>query len=134
MYNYASLFFVLFSMLLIPAYSQSINSIQVFTDKPVYYESDIIQISGSVNPVIGSTLVSIVISHEASFVDFAQIELDENADFAHNVIAGGPSWIDGEYTVIVNYEDQSAETDFQYFEDIIPSCSARLFLCSIAIA
>jgi len=115
-----SLFFILFSMFLIPAYSQNINSIQVFTDKPVYYGSDIIQIIGNVNPVTESTFVTIVILHESSYVHISQIVLDRGGFFTEQVIAGSELWVDGEYTIVIHYEDQSVETSFEYYNEFFP--------------
>ena len=85
------------------------------TDDNRYDEGDTVVISGIVNTIIGKTPIIIQIIHEVTYVHLAQIEVAQDGTFSETVIAEGPLWKNaGKYIVRASYQDQIAETEFDY--------------------
>jgi predicted secreted protein with PEFG-CTERM motif len=91
--------------------------ISVETDKNNYGEEETILISGSVSTIIGQTPVSLQLFQDGNLIDIAQLELSQDGNYFHTIIAQGPLWKNpGEYIVKVVYgEANVAETNFTYF-------------------
>lgn len=115
--------FILFaiSFFILPAFSQSL--LEVSLSEEVYFEGDVIVISGNVSTVIPDTPVTIQMIHlgegnEESIVQIAQIELAQDGTFSHTVKAEGPQWrIEGEYVVRAFYGiDSVADVYFDFFK------------------
>jgi len=110
---------ILILISVIPFVFADSNSIIVNTDKTSYLEGEAIIISGNVFPVVGKTPIVIQIMHEATYIHLAQIEVAQDGTFSETVIPEGSLWEKySEYTVRVSYQDQIAETEFSYGEDL----------------
>ncbi len=106
---------VLFLISTTTAFAQESLISEFKTDDNRYDEGDTVVISGIVNIVIGKTPIIIQIIHEATYVHLAQIEVAQDGTFSETVIAEGPLWKKaGEYIVRASYQDQIAETEFDY--------------------
>lgn len=106
---------------ILPAFSQLV--FEVALSEEVYFEGDIIVISGKVSTVIQETPVTIQIIHlgendEESIVQIAQIELAQDGTFSHTVKAEGPQWrAEGKYVVRAFYGiDSLADVYFDFFK------------------
>ena len=90
--------------------------IEVQTDDNNYDEGDTVIISGKVTTVVGSTPVTLQIFLEASVIEIAQIEVAQDGNYSHTIIAEGPLWKkQGEYLVKASYGDGNiAEVGFSY--------------------
>jgi predicted secreted protein with PEFG-CTERM motif len=109
------------SFFISPAFSQSL--LEVTTSEKVYFEGDVIVISGNVSTVIQDTPVTIQIirlgeNNEESIVQIAQIEVAQDGTFSHTVKAEGPQWkTEGEYVVRAFYGiDSIADVYFDFFK------------------
>ena len=93
---------------------ESLISIQ--TDSSNYDEGDIVVISGSVFPVLPSTLLVLQLFLEESLVDIAQITVAQDGSYSHTIIAEGQLWKKtGDYLITASYgEGNIAETEFSY--------------------
>jgi len=89
----------------------------VTTDKASYSEGETIVISGNVFQVIGQTPIVIQILNEGSIVDIVQITVAQDGTFTKTFLAEGPLWEQGQYTVRASYQDQIAETTFNFISD-----------------
>ncbi len=106
---------VLFLISTTTAFAQESLISELKTDDNRYDEGDTVVISGIVNVVIGKTPIIIQIIHEATYVHLAQIEVAQDGTFSESVIAEGALWKNsGEYIVRASYQDQIAETVFDY--------------------
>ncbi|MEE9339570.1 MAG: hypothetical protein V3U87_15965 [Methylococcaceae bacterium] len=98
-----------------PEPTPTTTSISVQTDDNHYDEGDTIVISGNVNTVIGETPIVIHIIYESTSIHLAQIAVAQDNTFSETVIAEGSLWKNsGEYIVRASYQDQIAETEFDY--------------------
>ncbi len=109
------------SFFISPAFSQSL--LEVTTSEKVYFEGDVIVISGDVSTVIQETPVTIQIIRlgeggEESIIQIAQIEVAQDGSFSHTVKAEGPQWkTEGEYVVRAFYGiDSIADVYFDFFK------------------
>jgi len=112
---FAMLFFIL------PAFSQE-EPLEVSLSEEVYFQDDIIVISGQVTPVIEGDvtlqLIRLGENGEESIVEIAQIQVAQDGTFVHEVYATGKYWqIEGEYVVRVFYGVNSvADVYFDFFK------------------
>lgn len=109
------------SFFILPAFSQSLLDITL--SEEVYFEGEVIVISGSVRTVIQDTPVTIQMIHlgknaEESIVQIAQIDVAQDGTFSHTVKAEGPQWrSEGEYVVRAFYGvDSVADVYFDFFK------------------
>ena len=115
------LLIVAMSFFILPAFSQSLLEIKL--SEEVYFEGDIVVISGNVKTVIQETPVTIQMIHlgqngEESIVQIAQIDVAQDGTFSHTVKAEGPQWrSEGEYVVRAFYGiDSVADVYFDFFK------------------
>ena len=89
----------------------------VETSQKTYEEGDTIVVSGNVTSIITDTPVLLQIFYEGNFVELAQIDVAQDGNYAHTIIAQGPLWQkDGKYTVRVSYGTSvTIETSFEFF-------------------
>ena len=106
---------------LIPlAFSQ--EPLEVSLSQEVYFQDDIIVISGQVTPIIEGdvTLQLIRLGEigEESIVEIAQIQVAQDGTFSHKVHATGKQWqLEGEYVVRAFYGVNSvADVYFDFFK------------------
>jgi len=107
------------SFFILPAFSQSL--LEVTLSEEVYFEGDVIVISGKVNTVIQETPVTIQVIHlgeNESIIEIAQIGVAQDGTFVHEVYATGKYWqIEGEYVVRAFYGiDSVADVYFDFFK------------------
>ena len=112
------IFYFVLSLLVIStgwAFAQE-SIIEVQTDDNNYDEGDTIIISGKVTTVVGSTPVTLQIFLEANLLDIAQIEVAQDGNYSHTILAEGPLWKkQGDYLVKASYGDGNiAELEFSY--------------------
>jgi len=106
----ASLFFTTMT-----AFGQG-QLIFVETSQNSYEEGDKIVVSGNVTSIITDTPVLLQIFYEGNFVELAQIDVAQDGNYAHTILAQGPLWKkDGEYTVRVSYGTSAIETSFEFY-------------------
>ena len=101
---------------------ESLISVQVNDND--YDEGDTILISGNISTIIGNTQVTLQlfqgscaeINSECNLIDIAQIQIAQDGNYFHTVIAQGPLWKNqGEYVVKAVYgKSNSAETHFTF--------------------
>jgi len=107
------------SFFILPAFSQSL--LEITLSEEVYFEGDIIVISGKVSTVIQETPVTIQVIHlgeNESIIEIAQIEVAQDGTFTHEVRTEGPLWrVGGEYVVRASYgSDNKADVYFEFFK------------------
>jgi len=107
------------SFFILPAFSQSL--LELTLSEEVYFEGDVIVISGKVNTVIQETPVTIQVIHlgeNESIIEIAQIEVALDGTFSDTVTAIGPLWqLEGEYVVRAFYGvDSVADVYFDFFK------------------
>ena len=108
------------SFFILPAFSQ--EPLEVNLSEEIYFQGDIIVISGQVTPVIEGdvTLQFIRLGEngEESIVEIAQIQVAQDGTFSYTVKATGKYWqIEGEYVVRAVYGVNSiADVYFDFFK------------------
>ncbi len=108
------------SFFILPAFSQ--EPLEVNLSEEVYFQGDIIVISGQVTPIIEGDvtlqLIRLGESGEESIVEIAQIQVAQDGTFSHKVHATGKQWqLEGEYVVRVFYGVNSvADVYFDFFK------------------
>ena len=110
------------SFFIFPAFSQSLLEIRL--PEKVYFEGDVIVISGRVTTVIQDTPIIIQLIHlgknnQENIVEIAQIDVAQDGTFSHNVKAEGPQWkSEGDYVVRASYGVDSNFVDefFEFFK------------------
>ena len=112
------IFYFALSLLIIStggAFAQE-SIIEVQTDDNNYDEGDTVIISGKVTTVVGSTPVTLQLFLEGNLIDIAQIEVAQDGNYSHTIIAEGPLWKkQGDYLVKASYGDGNiAELEFSY--------------------
>jgi len=96
-------------------YAQT-SLISVQTDDSSYDEGDTILISGNIITLIGDTQVTIQLFKDGNLIDIAQIQVAQDGNYSHTLIAQGPQWKNpGMYIVKVVYgEGNAAESSFTF--------------------
>jgi len=109
------------SFFILPGFSQPL--LEMTLSEEVYFEGDIIVISGKVSVVIQETPVTIQIirlgeNGEESIVEIRQIEVAQDGTFSETVKALGPQWrSEGEYVVRAFYGiDNIADVYFDFYK------------------
>lgn len=109
------------SFLIFPAYSQSLLNINL--SKQIYFEGEVIIISGRVTTVIQDTpvtiqLISLGKNGEENIVQIAQLDVAQDGTFSHTIKAEGPQWqFEGNYAVRAFYGvGNFADKFFEYFK------------------
>jgi len=112
---FVMLFFIL------PAFSQLL--LEVTLSEEVYFEGDVIVISGKVSTVIQDTPVIIQVIHlgengEENIIEFRQIEISQDGTFSETIKAEGPQWrVTGEYVLRGFYGiDNIVDVYFDFFK------------------
>jgi predicted secreted protein with PEFG-CTERM motif len=90
--------------------------ISVQTDNDSYTGGDTILISGNILTIIGDTQVTMQLFQEGNLIEIAQIQVSQDGNYSHMLIAQGPLWKNqGTYMVKVTYgEGNIAESLFDY--------------------
>jgi len=108
------------SFFILPAFSQ--EPLEVSLSQKVYFQDDIIVISGQVTPVVEGDITLQLIrlgeNGEESIVEIAQIQVAQDGTFSKTVHATGKQWqIEGEYVVRAFYGVNSvADVYFDFFK------------------
>ncbi len=109
------------SFFILPAFSQSL--LEVTISEEVYFEGDVVVISGKVSTVIQDTPVTIQVIHlgendQESIVEIAQVEVAQDGTFSWTIHAEGPLWrAEGEYVVRAFYGiDNIVDVYFDFFK------------------
>jgi predicted secreted protein with PEFG-CTERM motif len=92
------------------------NIIEIQTSSDNYIEGDTILISGEVRTIIGDTQVTLQLFQGGNLIEIAQIEVSEDGNYVHRIMAQGPLWQNqGTYMVKTTYgESNVAEKLFEY--------------------
>lgn len=90
--------------------------VTVSANKSEYKIGETVVISGHVTNLVNGGVVTIqLFNSQGSLVDIAQTPVAQDGSYSHTVIAEGPLWKTGEYTVKVSYgEGITAETKFRF--------------------
>ena len=106
---------------LTPSIAAVEDPISVSTSRDIYYEGDIIVVSGKITAILNELPVTIQLYHEDSLIAVDQVEVALDGTFATDFTAKGNFWKeDGTYIVRAFYTPEKiAEQTFQFFK--IPS-------------
>lgn len=96
-----------------PVFAQD-DGVNVATDNDSYESGSQIMVSGTVSAVTGHGLVLQVVSPNGNIVGASQAMVEDDGSFATMLTAGGPLWVDGDYTIKVTYGDRSTSTMFAF--------------------
>ncbi len=108
------------SFFILPAFSQ--EPLEVSLSQKIYFQDDIIVISGQVTPVVEGDITLQLIrlgeNGEESIVEIAQIQVAQDGTFSKTVHATGKQWQrEGEYVVRAFYGVNSvADVYFDFFK------------------
>ena len=108
------------SFFILPAFSQ--EPLEINLSEEVYFQGDIIVISGQVTPIVEGDvtlqLIRLGESGEESIIEIAQIQVAQDGTFVHEVRATGKQWqLEGEYVVRAFYGVNSvADVYFDFFK------------------
>ncbi|QUC64303.1 hypothetical protein NsoK4_07690 [Nitrosopumilus sp. K4] len=94
------------------------TSISISTPTDIYFRGNEIVISGSVMDIFEDTPVIIQTITGSDLIDIAQILVDTNGEFTHTILADGPLWVSGTYTIKAFYgANNVAETTFDFIAE-----------------
>ena len=101
------------------------TSIFLQTDRDTYVRGDKIKISGSVNPVLSSTPMSLLVyAPDGSLVTALQVAVDEDRQFAETISVEGSLWEqEGEYRIQAIYGNKKNTTETVLSFVVPPSLS-----------
>jgi len=108
------------SFFILPAFSQ--EPLEINLSEEVYFQGDIIVISGQVTPIVEGDvtlqLIRLGESGEESIIEIAQIQVAQDGTFVHEVRATGKQWqLEGEYVVRAFYGVNSVmDVYFDFFK------------------
>jgi len=108
------------SFFILPAFSQ--EPLEINLSEEVYFQGDIIVISGQVTPIVEGDvtlqLIRLGESGEESIIEIAQIQVAQDGTFSKTVHATGKQWqIEGEYVVRAFYGVNSVmDVYFDFFK------------------
>ena len=98
-----------------PPITENNLPIYVETDESSYDVSDIISISGKIAEPNGNSIRITIENVQGELIWAENLELKSSGEFSTLAIAGGEGWQNsGRYTVIVEYEDISETTTFNF--------------------
>ena len=106
--------------------SHNIPPLLVTADLDLYTDFDTVNLSGSIrdyDPDVdsGKAVTIQIVSPNNQRVGFGQVTPNADGLFSYSFIAGGPIWkIDGEYSIISNFDAQSATTMIVYASSDAP--------------
>ncbi|MCE2614333.1 MAG: hypothetical protein LVO36_00360, partial [Nitrosopumilus sp. (ex Thoosa mismalolli)] len=114
-----NLFLILPLLLVIPVSPVFATIDDVFTDKSIYYEGDVVIVSGTISSENMSPAVSVVVLLPDRS-NFASIGLptfaNSDGSFSTSITSGGNLWsVEGIYPIKVTSENHSLETTIEYF-------------------
>ncbi len=113
---------VIASIILLPflggeSFAQSNQVLTVMTEKESYAAGESVEILGLVDIVLEGTPVVIrIVSPMGNMIHPAQIDVDSDGSFSETVSTSiGGKWKEtGTYTIMMNYGDNSIQTQFEY--------------------
>jgi len=113
---------VIASLILLPflggeSFAQSNQVLTVTTEKESYAAGEPVEILGLVDIVLEGTPVVIrIVSPMGNMIHPAQIDVDSDGSFSETVSTSiGGKWKEtGTYTIMMNYGENSAQTQFEY--------------------
>ncbi|MDC0169825.1 PEFG-CTERM sorting domain-containing protein [Candidatus Nitrosopelagicus sp.] len=113
---------VIASIILLPflggeSFAQSNQVLTVMTEKESYAAGESVEILGLVDIVLEGTPVVIrIVSPMGNMIHPAQIDVDSDGSFSETVSTSiGGKWKEtGTYTIMMNYGDNSTQTQFEY--------------------
>ena len=115
------LLIVAMSFVVLPAFSQSL--IEISVSEEVYFEGDVIVVSGNVSTVIQNIPVTIQViqlgeNNEENIVEIRQLSVAQDGTFSQTIRAQGPQWrSEGEYVIRAFYGVGSiADVYFNFFK------------------
>ena len=103
---------------LTPSIAAVEDPISVSTSRDIYYEGDIIVVSGKITAILNELPVTIQLYHEDSLIAVDQVEVALDGTFATDFTAKGNFWKeDGTYIVRAFYTPEKiSEKTFQFFK------------------
>ena len=113
---------VIASLILLPfvggeSFAQSNQVLTVTTEKESYAAGEPVEILGLVDIVLEGTPVVIrIVSPMGNMIHPAQIDVDSDGSFSETVSTSiGGKWKEtGTYTIMMNYGENSTQTQFEY--------------------
>jgi len=100
--------------LLLPSYAFAQTSLTVETDAASYSAGETVTISGEVGEVTADQLVLQVYNPDNDPYRFDLVEVESDGSYSYDMPLGGPLGVSGTYSVVVTYEGESAETEFDF--------------------
>lgn len=89
-------------------------SLTVGTDASSYTTGDTITISGNAGQSTGQPLLVQVFNPNGAGYRFDHVEVADDGSYSYEMVVGGDLAPEGTYKVVVTYNDQSAETEFEF--------------------
>ena len=100
--------------LLLPSYAFAQTNLTVETDAASYSAGETVTISGEVGEVTAEQLVLQVYNPNDEPYRFDLVEVESDGSYSYDMPLGGPLGVSGTYSVVVTYEGESAETEFDF--------------------
>ena len=101
------------------------ESLTISTSNDVYYSGDFVVVYGDVPTVFENMPITIQIHYDSNLVEVAQIEVAQDGTFYKSFNASGPLWTNqGTYQITAQYSTITAETSFEFFQQVINKSSA----------
>ena len=100
-------------LLLSQAFAQT-SALTVETDAASYTTGEPIIISGDAGENTGQPLLVQVFNPNGDAYRFDQVEVADDGSYSYEMVVGGNLGVTGTYSVIVTYNDERAETEFDF--------------------
>jgi len=98
-----------------PAFGQILDPIVVMTDKESYSEGEKILITGELQDLYDNKIPIIVRAPNANIISITQVDIGADKKFSTEISTGGALMqVEGTYTITAYYQDEIAETSFNY--------------------
>jgi len=113
--NSAKLFAIpTMAVLLLSSYAFAQTGLTVETDAASYATGETVTISGEVGQVTDTHVVLQVYNPNGDAYRFDLVEVADDGSYSYEMVVGGNLGVSGTYSVEVTYNEQSAETEFDF--------------------
>lgn len=96
------------------AFAQTPSGLTVETDAASYTTGETITVSGDAGVNTGQPLLIQVFNPNGAAYRFDQVVVQDDGSYSYEMVVGGNLGVTGAYRVVVTYNDESAETEFDF--------------------
>jgi len=113
------LFLSIIPLLLAPSFAYSENTFSIITDKTEYYKGETIQLFGQVSKIEGIDTGIIYLRSLSgnNLIYYGNFEINPDQTSIYTNIVGSLLSEDGTYIITANYDSNSTNTTFEYFDE-----------------